>query len=136
MKIFRTLAAAGVLGSSFLISTVFAQQNNLEPRSAANQTAGPQTWTKDQLILSTVHQAWELSGKNEATFFEMVKQLAELSAANRGVALPDDEAAGRRFGNAIKANAKADTDQLLYAVVDKAVVLASKAPVHVAGQKR
>jgi hypothetical protein len=140
MMNFRKVASYGVIGCCLALvapaTGAFAQHNNLEPASAQSATAGPQTWSKEQLLTSTVHQAWLLSGKNEATFFEMVKQLAEISADNRGVTLPDDEAAGRHFGTLIKTYAKADTDQLLYAVVDKAVVSISKMPVHVAGHKR
>ncbi len=101
----------------------FAQQTqgNIAPASAAGQTAGAQNWTTDQLLMSTVHQAWVLSGKNEATFFEMVTQLAEISAKNRNLQLPESDAAGRRVGQMIKTAARADTDQLLFAVVDAAV---------------
>jgi hypothetical protein len=137
----RRLAAYGVLTSTFLLpfglpAAGLAQQNTLEPRSATGENAAAPNWSKEQLLTSTVHQAWLLSGKNEATFFEMVKQLAELSASNRGIALPESEAAGRRMGEYIKRSAKADTDQLLYAVVDKAVLMTSKTPVHQAGQAR
>ena len=86
------------------------------------QAATP-TWTPQQLITSTVHQAWVMSGRNEATFFEMVRTLAEISAANRGVTLPNTKAAGEQMGEYIKNTAKADTDQLLYDVVDKAVMM-------------
>ncbi len=136
MTILRKLAACATLSSSLLLLPAAQAQNNMQPRSAQAQTAGPQNWSKEQLLTSTVHQAWLLSGKNEATFFEMVQQLAELSATNRGINIPDDEATGRRFGNYVKTTAKADTDQLLYAVVDKAVVMTSKATVHKAGQPR
>lgn len=84
-------------------------------------------WNHDQLLTSTVHQAWLLSGKNEANFFEMVEQLAEISAINRGLTLPTDEAAGRRMGEYIKRASRLDTDQLLYAVVDRAVLVAAHA---------
>ncbi|MDE1163648.1 MAG: hypothetical protein PW792_17115 [Acidobacteriaceae bacterium] len=93
----------------------------IAPASAASQTAATPNWTTEQLIESTVHQAWLLSGKNEATFFEMVMQLADISAQNRGLKLPESEAAGQRMGVMIKAAAKADTNQLLYSVVDSAV---------------
>jgi hypothetical protein len=96
-------------------------QTNIAPASAAGQTAGPQNWTEDQLLTSTVHQAWLLSGKNEATFFQMVTQLAEISAKNRNLQLPETATAGRRVGTMIKTAARQDTDQLLYAVVDAAV---------------
>ena len=62
-----------------------------------------------------------MSGRNEATFFEMVTQLAGVSAKNRNLQLPETAAAGKRVGQMIKIAAKQDTDQLLYAVVDAAV---------------
>lgn len=89
--------------------------------SASGQTAPAETWNTDQLLTSTVHQAWLLSGKNEAAFFDMVTQLAQISAKNRNLQLPDSAAAGRRVGEQIKLAAKADTGQLLFAVVDAAV---------------
>ncbi len=136
MLSFRSFAATGAFASLLLLSplTLTAQQpTNIAPGSAANQTATNTSFSKEQLLTSTVHQAWQLSGKNEANFFNMVEQLAEISAQNRGVTLPDSEAAGRRMGDYIKRLAKSDTDQLLYAVVDKAVVMVTKAPVHPAG---
>ena len=102
-------------------ASLFAQNGNIAPSSAKDQTAATPNWNTDQLITSTVHQAWLLSGRNEATFFEMVTQLAEVSAKNRNLQLPEDAAAGRRVGQMIKLAAKADTDQLLYQVVDSAV---------------
>ncbi len=116
-----TLAGSLLLVSATLVPAQQSQPGNIAPSSAAGQTAGAQNWTTDQLLTSTVHQAWLLSGKNEATFFEMVSQLAEVSAKNRGLQLPESAAAGRRVGQMIKLSAKADTDQLLYAVVDSAV---------------
>lgn len=83
-------------------------------------------WTTDQIVTATVHQAWILSGKDEANFFDIVKQLAEISAQNRNLVLPNDPAAGRRAGAYIKTQAKADHDQLLYAIVDKAVRMTGK----------
>lgn len=121
MKLFRTISA-GVLAAGLLLPvSTLAQQAPITTATSGAKTPGPQTWTSDQLLTSTVHEAWLLSGKNEATFFEMVTQLATMSAQKRGLALPETEAAGRRFGELVKANAKLDTDQLLYAVVDKAV---------------
>lgn len=112
--------------SLFLASSpvLAAQQNtqaNIAPSSAARSTAATPNWSTDQLLTSTVHQAWLLSGKNEATFFEMVTQLAEISAKNRNLELPETAAAGRQVGQMIKTAAKQDTDQLLFAVVDAAV---------------
>ena len=86
-------------------------------------------WTTDQIITATVHQAWVLSGRDEATFFEIVKELAEISANNRHLTLPDSPAVGKRTGAYIRAQAQADHDQLLYAIVDKAVRMSgTKAP--------
>jgi len=68
-----------------------------------------------------VHDAWLLSGKNEDAFFDIVEQLAQLSAQKRGLTLPDTAAAGRQMGLMIKTHAKTDHDQLLYAIVDQAV---------------
>ena len=99
--------------------------------SSVDTISGPEStaahnWTTDQIITATVHQAWILSGKDEANFFEIVKELAEISARNRNLVLPDDPAAGRRAGAYIKAQAKADHDQLLYAIVDKSVRMTGK----------
>ncbi len=66
----------------------------------------------------------------------MVEQLAGLSAQNRGITLPEDAAAGRHMGDYIKRSAKADTDQLLSDVVDKAVLMTSKQPAHPAGASK
>ena len=111
-----------------LAPAAFAQQN-IAPKSDSS-TPTQTNFSHDQLLTSTVHQAWELSGKNEANFFEMVAQCAEISAKNRGITLPESEAAGRRMGDYIKRTAKADTDQLLFAVVDKAVVMTAHTPPH------
>ena len=109
-------AAVAVLVPS---PSLFSQQ--IAPSSAANQTAASPNWTTDQLLTSTVHQAWVLSGRNEATFFEMVTQLAQISAKNRNLQLPETAEAGQRVGQMIKIAAKQDTDQLLFAVVDAAI---------------
>lgn len=122
----RTLlksTSMAVLALSTAVPMAWSQQNGapIAPASAAGQQGATQNWTNDQLLTSTVHQAWLMSGKNEATFFEMVTQLAEISAKNRNLQLPETAAAGRRVGEMIKVAAKQDTDQLLFAVVDAAV---------------
>jgi len=81
----------------------------------------PHNWTTEQILTCTVSDCWQLAGKNEATFFDIVQQLAEISAQTRGLTLPDDAAAGKRAGEYIKAKAKADHGQLLYAIVDASV---------------
>ncbi len=112
------LAAALTLSSAPFLG---AQQPAIAPPSAVRQTAAAPNWTTDQLLTATVHQAWLLSGKSEATFFEMVTQLAEISAKNRNLQLPETADAGRRVGEQIKLASKADTGQLLFAVVDAAI---------------
>ena len=68
-----------------------------------------------------MHQAWILAGKDEGNFFEIVRELAEISAQNRNLILPNTPEAGKKAGSYIRAQAKADHDQLLYDIVDKAV---------------
>jgi hypothetical protein len=117
------LAHASLLIFVALPAVTLAQKQSapIAPASAANKTATAPNWTNHQLLTSTVHQAWLLSGRNEATFFEMVTDLAEISARNRNLQLPETADAGRQVGDMIKTAAKQDTDQLLYAVVDAAV---------------
>jgi hypothetical protein len=90
-------------------------------QDAPSSTASAPTWTIDQAVTCSVHDAWVLGGKTEPGFFAIVKALAELSAQKREVTLPDNETVGRQFGDYIKAQAKTDHDQLLYAIVDRAV---------------
>lgn len=101
-------------------SNSFAQSTSGTQTTAAT-TATATNWTTDQLMTSSVHDAWVMSGRNEQKFFEMVTQLAQISAQKRGLTLPDNEATGKRFGELVKSIAKTDHDQLLYVVVDKAV---------------
>src|ERR1700678_452122 len=98
-------------------------------QEASSATEPAPTWTIDQAVTCSVHDAWELGGKNEAGFFAIVKALAELSAQKRGLVLPDKETVGREFGEYIKTQAKADHDQLLYVIVDMAVRKYGTAPV-------
>jgi hypothetical protein len=104
-------------------STAKAQQTAapIAPASASAETSAPMSYTNEQILPLTVHQAWVMSGKDETKFFDIVTQMAELSAKNRNLQLPETAEAGRQVGEMIKAMAKKDTDQLLYAVVDAAV---------------
>ncbi|GAC1360154.1 MAG: hypothetical protein NVSMB3_07980 [Acidobacteriaceae bacterium] len=86
------------------------------------QSGAAHSWTTEQLVTSTVHQAWVLSGRNEDQFFDMVKELAAMSAQKRGLTLPETAEAGAKAGAMIKRLARKDPDQLLYAVVDTAVM--------------
>jgi hypothetical protein len=119
---FRTLALGLTFATAFTVSTTSFRGQSTAPSitPSANQAPG-HNWTDAQLITSTVSQAWQLSGRNEENFFDMVQQLAAISAKNRGLVLPQSEAAGRKAGEYIKEKAKADHQQLLYVVVDEAV---------------
>jgi hypothetical protein len=108
-----------------LILPACQAQTPSSPQAPEASVPAP-TWTIDQAVTCSVHDAWILGGKNEQGFFAIVKSLAELSEQKRGVALPDNEAAGRKFGEYIKTQAKADHDQLLYAIVDRAVRMYGK----------
>jgi len=98
---------------------LFAQETSVTANSKAE--ANQKTYPLDQIVTASVHDAWLLSGRNEAAFFDIVEQLAQLSAQKRGLTLPDNAAAGKRMGEMIKQNARADHDQLLYVIVDEAV---------------
>jgi hypothetical protein len=108
-----TLAAAAIIAS--------AQQPSAATISPSADSTAAHTWTTEQILTCTVSDCWQLAGKNEATFFDIVQQLAGISAQTRGLTLPDDAAAGKRAGEYIKAKAKADHGQLLYAIVDASV---------------
>jgi hypothetical protein len=114
-------AAFALLAITLSAIPVFAQSPSSKGDTITNPSDTPHNWTTDQIITATVHQAWVLSGKDETNFFEIIKELAEISAHNRNLTLPDSPAVGRRAGAYIKAQAKADHDQLLYAIVDKSV---------------
>lgn len=101
--------------------TLLHGQSTAPSITPPGNTATPHNWTDEQLITSTVSEAWRLGGRSEDNFFDMVQQLAAISARNRNLVLPESEAAGRKAGLYIKKMAKADRNQLLYVVVDKAV---------------
>jgi len=105
--------------------------DNIQTGTSAGKEPTKTQYTEQQLVTSTVHQAWLISGKNEANFVEMVEQIADISAHNRSVKLPDSAEAGKKMGEYIKMRARQDTDELLYAIVDKAVLNATTdAPQH------
>jgi hypothetical protein len=94
---------------------------------SADSTA-PHSWTTEQILTCTVSDCWQLAGKNETTFFDIIQQLSEISAQTRGLTLPDSADAGKRTGEYIKAKAHTDHGQLLYAIVDAAIRKVGKAP--------
>ena len=133
MKTMMRMVAAGMVISGMTIAMVAqsapssqGQQSAPVHDPAAETVGGPQSgaahsWTTDQLVTSTVHEAWVMSGRNEDQFFDMVKELAAMSAQKRGLTLPETADAGAKAGAMIKREARKDPDQLLYAVVDRAV---------------
>ena len=119
----RFFLAAVLLATTTLslAGPVPARQQQPEVLAHPKADAKDKTYPIEQIITASVHDAWLLSGKNEEAFFDIVEQLAQISAEKRGLSLPDDAAAGKRMGEMIKEKARADHDQLLYAVVDQAV---------------
>lgn len=106
-----TLSAATIAAS--------AQQSPATIKSSGNTPA--HHWTTEQILTCTVSDCWQLAGKDESAFFDIVQQLASISAQERGLTLPENAAAGQRAGAYIKAKAKADHDALLYGIVDASV---------------
>ncbi len=122
MNCIKTMFAAGVVAVGLVMTVPMTAQTAQPAPSISGPTDGAaHSWTTEQLLTSTVHEAWVMSGRNEDQFFEMVKELSAMSATKRGLTLPEDQAAGMKAGAWIKKEAKRDPDQLLYAVVDKAV---------------
>ena len=92
-------------------------------------SAAPHNWTTEEILTCTVSDCWQLAGKNETTFFDIIQQLAGISAQTRGLTLPDNAEAGKRTGEYIKEKAHTDHGQLLYAIVDAAIrKVGTKAP--------
>ncbi len=117
-------AACVVMAGSVLATTAVQAQNgkaNSPAPSVTSSNSAGSGIASPELMTLTVHEAWVKSGRNEDKFFDMVKQLAEVSAQKRGVTLPDTETAGKKMGMLIKTSARKDPDQSLYAVVDAAV---------------
>jgi hypothetical protein len=114
----RLLALCLTLATATIAAT--AQQSPATITPSGDSTAA-HNWNTEQILTCTVSDCWQLAGKNETTFFDIIQQLAAISAQSRGLTLPDSAAAGERVGAYIKAKAKADHGQLLYAIVDASV---------------
>jgi hypothetical protein len=124
MRFAKQIALGIGLGITLIATTLVgdAQQPKSPVTTAPSAgAAAPHNWTTEQILTCTVSDCWQLAGKNETTFFNIVQQLTEISAQTRGITLPDDAAAGKRAGEYIKAKAKADHGALLYAIVDGSV---------------
>jgi len=105
---------AAVIAILLIAGVAFAQP-------AANT---PCKWTLDTAVLNTAAQAWDLSGRNQEQYAAIVRSMVGLVASSRGIKIPDSKEVGQKIGNMIARDAKADPDQLLYAIVDHAVVMA------------
>jgi len=120
MRVASKIALALSLAAATLAATA-QQQPSAATITPSTDSTATHTWTNEQILTCTVSDCWQLAGKNEATFFDIVQQLAGISAQTRGLTLPDSAEAGKRAGEYIKAKAKADHGQLLYAIVDASV---------------
>jgi hypothetical protein len=124
MRLANTITLCLTLAAATLTATAQQQQQPKSPATIITPAADanePHKWTTEQILTCTVSDCWQLAGKNEEAFFDIVQQLAAISAHTRGLTLPDDAAAGQRAGEYIKAKAKADHGQLLYAIVDASI---------------
>jgi hypothetical protein len=121
MRLANKITLCLTLAAATLTATAQQQPKSPVTITPSGDTNGPHNWTTDQILTCTVSDCWQLSGKSEEAFFDIVQQLAEISAHTRGLTLPDDAEAGKRAGEFIKAKARADHGQLLYAIVDASV---------------
>ena len=120
----RPLLAAALLAATVTFSLAApppTPQQQPEVLAHPKVDAKDKVYPLDQIVTASVHDAWLLSGRNEEAFFDIVEQLAQISAEKRGLSLPDNAAAGKRMGEIIKEKARADRDELLYVIVDQAV---------------
>jgi len=123
MRLVNRIALGFVMG---VTAAAGLTANAQQPKSPVTTTpsadsSAPHNWTTEQILTCTVSDCWQLAGKNEATFFDIIQQLTAISAQARGITLPDNAAAGKRAGEYIKMKAKADHGALLYAIVDGSV---------------
>ena len=121
MRVVSGIAIGFIFASGLMVN---AQQQPAKSPVTITPSAtsqAPHSWTTEQILTCTVSDCWQLAGKNETTFFDIIQQLSEISAQTRGLTLPDDEAAGKRTGEYIKEKAHTDHGQLLYAIVDAAI---------------
>ena len=120
MRLMNKIALSLTLAAATIAATAQQPKSPVTITPSADSTT-PHNWTTEQILTCTVSDCWQLAGKNETTFFDIIQQLAEISAQTRGLTLPNDEAAGKRTGEYIKAKAHTDHGQLLYAIVDAAI---------------
>ncbi len=120
MRLIYRFALGVTLAAATMAATAQQQKSPVTTTPSAD-SASPHNWTTEQILTCTVSDCWQLAGRNETTFFDIIQQLTQISAQTRGLTLPDDAAAGRRTGEYIKAQTRTDHGQLLYAIVDAAI---------------
>lgn len=121
-NLFAVWAIAGALACSAAPGwAATTQENPAMPAANGGDAATDHRWPVEQLVPLSVREAWRLGGRTEQGFFDIVKELTELSAQKRGITLPDNKEAGIKAGDWIKKEARKDPDQLLYVIVDRAV---------------
>jgi hypothetical protein len=120
MRLANSIALSLTLAVATIATSAQQPKSPVTITPSADSTA-QHNWTTEQILTCTVSDCWQLAGKDEATFFDIIQQLAEISAQTRGLTLPDDAAAGKRAGEYIKAKARTDHGQLLYAIVDASI---------------
>jgi len=121
MRPAKKIALCLTLAAATLTATAQQQPKSPVTITPSADSAAPHNWTTEQILTCTVSDCWQLAGRNETTFFDIIQQLAEISAQTRGLTLPDNAAAGQRAGEYIKAKAHSDHGQLLYAIVDASI---------------
>jgi len=127
MRMIHRFAICSTLCFAFAATSLTA--NAQQAASPVTITPSADSTAAEQILTCTVSDCWQLAGKNETTFFDIIQQLAGISAQARGLTLPDSAEAGKRTGEYIKAKAHTDHGQLLYAIVDAAVrKVGTKAP--------
>ncbi|MEN6641752.1 MAG: hypothetical protein ABFE08_04805 [Armatimonadia bacterium] len=91
--------------------------------AAYGQAAATQPkWGLDVAVLNTAAQAWALCGQNQDEFSMMVQKMVGMVSANRGLQLPNDRVMGQKIGGMVAREVLADPDNLLYAIVDHAIL--------------
>lgn len=109
------LRSSLMLGLLMLALAIPALAQEQQPAAPAGQ------WSLDMAVMNTAAQAWDYAGQNEQVYGDMMRTMAALSAANRGLTLPDNQQLGQMVGQIVLRETRADPDRLLYAIVDHAV---------------
>ncbi len=127
----RKNVLAVVLISVFAASggVLSAAQAPSASQAEPGQAPPAHSWTTEQIVTATVRQAWQLGGKTEEGFFPNCASTHRDRCAKPRHYAARYQRPGTKAGNWIKREAKKkDPDQLLYAIVDRAVQYTAKHP--------